>query len=485
MNGSRHNQRSGQRALWTLLTAAAFAISSPLPASPTIAASAELPLPAKRPVAAVIDGYVRDALLSNHALRSAALEVERSQAALDAARARFFPEASLAARYTRAEGGREISLPLAQAFNPVYLTLNELLQANGQSPRFGTIEDPRFLLQREREQDSRVSLRQPLYAPAIPAAVRAQRAVLVANEFAALALEQRLRRDVTVGYLDWLRANRAVELVQASRALLQENLRINDSLFRNGKITEDQVLRAQAELLAVEQQQTELTNARDQLRSYVNFLRNRPLDDALQDAEASSEIVRTTTDLIALRELAKQNRAELASLDSAVVAADSRRAISRAARLPTLGLGIDGGIQGEDYEFGRGRNYATVSLLLNWTLFDGGARRAEERDARLALRQAMNRRDELAAQIELEVRRALDDLATSSASLQVAEARAIAARATLRIAARKRDEGVISQVEFLDARVSLTAAELNLNAVRFELLARQAQLDYATGAPRP
>ena len=43
---------------------------------------------------------------------------------------------------------------------------------------------------------------------------------------------------------------------------------------------------------------------------------------------------------------------------------------------------------------------------------------------------------------------------------------------------------MISQVEFLDARTSLTAAELNLNAVRFELLARQADLDYATGAPR-
>jgi len=44
---------------------------------------------------------------------------------------------------------------------------------------------------------------------------------------------------------------------------------------------------------------------------------------------------------------------------------------------------------------------------------------------------------------------------------------------------------VISQVEFLDSRTTLTAAELNLNAVRFELLARQAELDYATGATLP
>ena len=43
-------------------------------------------------------------------------------------------------------------------------------------------------------------------------------------------------------------------IVDASVALLNENLRVNDSLFRNGKITQDQVLRARAELLQVVQQ---------------------------------------------------------------------------------------------------------------------------------------------------------------------------------------------------------------------------------------
>jgi hypothetical protein len=41
---------------------------------------------------------------------------------------------------------------------------------------------------------------------------------------------------------------------------------------------------------------------------------------------------------------------------------------------------------------------------------------------------------------------------------------------------------VISQVEFIDARSSLTGAELNLNVTRFEVLARQAELDYATAS---
>ena len=155
---------------------------------PTLEAAATLPSRSERTVAEVLDAYVAEALRSNLALQTAGLEVERSQALLDAARARFFPEASLSARYTRAEGGREVSLPLGAAFNPVYATLNELLLADGKAPRFGSIEDPRFLLQREREQDSRISLRQPLFAPAIPAAVRAQRAVMQATSYAKLAL---------------------------------------------------------------------------------------------------------------------------------------------------------------------------------------------------------------------------------------------------------------------------------------------------------
>ncbi|MFM7395565.1 MAG: TolC family protein [Gammaproteobacteria bacterium] len=452
---------------------------------PTREASALTSTETARPVPAVIEEYVRAGLASNLALQSATLEVERSQAALDAARGKFFPEATIGTRYTRAEGGREITLPIGSALNPVYLTLNELLLADGKAPRFGTIEDPRFILQREQEQETRLSIRQPLYVPAIPAAVRARRSLFEASEFARLALVSRLRRDITVGYLDWLRASRGASLIEASRSLLAENLRINESLFRNGKITQDQVLRAQTEFLAVEQQLIEARNLRDQAASYVNFLLNRPLDAVLESAETGKEISRTVDDLAVLREAAATKRPEVAQLDRAVRAAEAQVDAARAARKPSIALAIDGGSQGEEYEFGRGRNFATVSVLLNWTLFDGGSRRAEVRQARATQRQAELQREQAAQQIQLEVQRALDRLQTSEASLRTAETRAEAARAAFRIAGRKRDEGVISQVEFLDSRTTLTAAELNLNAVRFELLARQAELDYATGANLP
>jgi outer membrane protein TolC len=80
------------------------------------------------------------------------------------------------------------------------------------------------------------------------------------------------------------------------------------------------------------------------------------------------------------------------------------------------------------------------------------------------------------------VQQALDRLQTARASLATAAARTEAANAAFRIASRKRDEGVINQVEFIDARSTLTSAELNLNLTRYDVLARRAELEYATSS---
>jgi outer membrane protein len=435
-----------------------------------------------RPVAAVIDDYVREGLKSNLALQAQALEVERSTAALAEARARYFPELALDARYTRAQGGRTIELPLGQALNPAYQTLNDLLIAQGQPPRFPVVQDETIAFLREEEQDTRITLRMPLLQLAIPAAVRAQRELLGASEYAHVALARQLKRDITVGYLHWLSAMRTQGIVDASVALLNENLRVNDSLHRNGKITQDQVLRARAELLAVTQQSREAQNLAAQAQSYLNFLLNRPLDTALENADVAAEVTARTLALADLRSAALANRPELAELTHLTRASEAQVDIARADRWPSLSLGADAGIQGEEYEFGRGSNYSTISLLFHWTFFDGGARRAAVRQASATARKAATQLDELTQQVQLEVQQSLDRLNTSADSLATADARAEAARAAFRIASRKRDEGAISQVEFIDARSSLTSAELNLNVTRFSVLARQAELDYATAA---
>jgi outer membrane protein TolC len=438
-----------------------------------------------RPLQSIVDDYVREALASNLALRSQGLDVERQLALLSEARSRFLPQLGLDARYTWADGGREFSLPIGSLINPAYQTLNELLVANGEPTRFDNVPDTSFEFLREREQDTRLTLRQPLYAPAIPAAFRAQSAALDSTQFARQALARRLERDVTVGYLDWLRARSSVEIVESSLGLLKENLRVNDSLYANGRVTQDQVLRARAELLEVQQQRREAANLAARSAQLVNFLLNRELDAPLEVAtNASRDAASSGAALISddgdLREGALARRPELGELKALARSADYQVQLERAVRQPRVSIGVDAGIQGEDYAFGSGYNFGTASVQLTVPLFDGGAIRSRVDAARAVARQAAVRREETARQIELEVQQALDRLRTAADSLATAEARADAARAGFRIASSKRDLGVINQVVFLDARNALTGAELNLNLTRFALLSRQAELAYAT-----
>lgn len=435
-----------------------------------------------RSVGAVIDAYVQLGLSSNLGLANQNLETQKSLAALDAARARFYPELGVNARYTRATGGRQITIPVGQLLNPAYQTLNDLLVASGGTPRFPMLGDESFPLQLPREQDTRLNLRQPLYAPAIPAAAAAARATAGAANFAQQAFARQLRRDIAIAYLDWLRARNGTQIIGASAALLTENLRVNRSLFANGKSTHDAVLRAEAELLAVEQQQGESDNAASLARSYLNFLLNRPLDTALEGTELDTvDTGSTPVALAAASEAALLRRPELRQLEAASEAAEAQMQVARAARKPNLVLGIDAGTEGTDYGLGHNYNFSTASLVASWTLFDGGARAAAVSQARLAGAQLRNQQQLAAARIELEVRQAYDNLRTAQDSLATAQARAAASRAAFTIASRRRDAGMASTLEFLDARSALTSAELNENQGRCALLQRQFEYDYARG----
>ncbi|MEN9705833.1 MAG: hypothetical protein RLZZ393_1712 [Pseudomonadota bacterium] len=437
--------------------------------------------PAPKSFEAVVREHVSIALGDNLALQRQDMAVEESLAALDAVRARYFPEIALNARYTRADGGRQIDFPLGALLNPAYQTLNQLLVAQGQAPRFPSIGDQSFAFQRPREQDTRVTLRQPLYQPAIPAAVAAQRELLGVQRFAREAFARQLLRDVTTGYAQYLKARRATAIVRSALALLDENQRVTDSLFRNGRITQDQVLRARSERLAAEQQLRETESAANQAAAYVNFLLNRAQDTPLDEADAPQEGT-LETDLRAARDSALRQRPELEQLDALGRAADASQRIARAALGPQLALGVDAGTQGEQYRMGSGYNYVAASLVLTWKLFDGGAARAEAGKARLAARDVRLQREDALQRVQLEVQQAVDRLRTAHDSLATAQAREEAAAATFRIAARKRDEGAISQMEFLDARNALTSAQLNLNVTRYALAACRAELDHATGS---
>jgi hypothetical protein len=104
---------------------------------------------------AVVERYVAEGLPQQPRPAERKSRSRGAAQALAAARARFLPEISLQARYSRAEGGREFTIPVGAALNPLYSTLNELLAAQGRPPQFPRISDITVEFLREEEQDTR------------------------------------------------------------------------------------------------------------------------------------------------------------------------------------------------------------------------------------------------------------------------------------------------------------------------------------------
>lgn len=210
----------------------------------------------------------------------------------------------------------------------------------------------------------------------------------------------------------------------------------------------------------------------------MNFLLNRPLPTpvaALPADDAAAYAARLTALEVPGADAA--GREELASLAGAVAAARASAQAVQARQRPTLALAVEGGLQGEDYRTGPGRDYAIGSLVLDWNLFDGARRRSELAQARLAERQAERQLEETRQQLELQLQQARAEFTVARTGLATAALRRDAARAAYRLVARREAEGLVNQLTVLDARNALTAAELNYDITRARLCIAAARFD--------
>lgn len=461
------------------------------------------------PVAAqdapVLQQLIDEGLQSNLALQQQEIDLQRSRQVLREVRGGFFPSLSVQARYSHAEGGRTIDLPLGDLVNPAYQSLNDLLAAQGDPGTFPTVNNQEIRFLREREQETTLQLRQPLFAPRVWYGTQAKRHQVASEEASVEAFRRELKRDIKVAYYSTRQAEQAIDILEAAERLVTENQRTNERLYAANAVTQDVVFRAEAEVLDVRQQRAEARARYDRARRQLNFLVNRPLEAPLDTARVpldtlvEQEATRVMAPLqSALQPAAVQSaalsseapmlpglddtqRPELGALHAAAKAAEDRRRLAQSAYLPEVSLAIDGGIQGASYGFTDDRPFMLASVVLRWNLFNGFTDAARTEQAALTARRLRTQRTETALRIQQQVRSAWDDVHVARRSLQTAEARVRAARESFRITNRRAEEGRANQVTFLDARTTLTDAELNQSITRFDLLTRLAELEFAAG----
>ncbi len=440
---------------------------------------------AESPVAAA---YVREALARNLGLQARALNLEQAQSRLAEARSAYLPRLDLVARYSVADGGRTIDFPAGDLLNGVYRTLNELLVSQGRPTAFPQIENQSIALLRDREQETKLRLTQPLYRPEIARGVHASRSAAASQASQLDAYKRELRYTVLMAYHHYVQAVLAERILASAAELTTEALRVNRVLAEADKVTPDRVLRAEADDLAVAQARAEAQRDRRTAQAYFNTLLDRPLDAAILE-EAAERLAAgaewLASDRVALPD-SPARREELRALEQAVAAAEAAESAVRARLLPKLGLAVEGGIQGTSYRRGEGSDFVQGSVVGEINLWDGHERRSQLAQARIERRRVELQLASARQQLALEVQAAGDTFRAAQAGYRAAQRRSEAAREAFALVEAREREGLASQLTFLDARNELTRAELNAAITRQQLFVAAAALDRAAAeSPLP
>jgi len=423
----------------------------------------------------VLEEYIREGLRSNQQLKQKQLDYAQSVAALKGARGLFFPDVSLQARYTVARGGRIIEFPVGDLLNPVYSTLNLLTM----SELFPQIENEEFPFLRPREQETKVSLVQPLFNSELIQNYRIRKEQTEIARISADQYRRELVRKITGAYYDHLKASSLKLLADTSMLLVRENLRVSRSLFKNDKVTIDAVYRSEAELSRVEVQQAQARNLVEASRAYFNFLLNRSLDSPVQLWEGLVE-----TPSLSLEEagrMALQNREELQQIERAMEVNRHMTALHRGNNLPGLFGVVDYGIQGEEYRFTPEDDFVIASLVMRWNLFQGSVNRQKVQESRIEGEKLETLLSQTGQQIHLEVINNYYALQATYESVQAAAKQERSARRAYELIERRYAEGQASLLELIDARTGRIGASANHIAARSEYFSRLAEFEYATG----
>jgi len=426
-----------------------------------------------------LDEYIRMGLLSNQGLKQKQLDYSSNLSALKEARGLFLPDLSFNARYTVSAGGRTIEFPVGDLLNPVYNTLNMLTE----SETFPTIENQEFPFLRPTEQETKVTLIQPIYNTEIIANYKIRKQYTEIARIDVDRYKRELIREITKAYYEHQKASNLVRLADTTLALVTENLRVSQRLFENDKVTIDAVYRSESEQSKVEVQRAQTNNFLEASRSYFNFLLNRPLETNIELMTLNP--VPPVVSLDEASKLAIQNRNELVQIEQYQKINEHMTDLHRGKNIPGLFGVVNYGFQGEQYNFTYENDFVMASLVMKWNLFQGSTNRQKVQQSRIDGEKLEELYSETQQQIRLEVINYYYALDASYESVQSARKQTRSAQRAYELINRKYREGQSSLLELIDARGSLTNAVANSIIASSDFFSSLADFEFAMGTVDP
>ncbi len=333
----------------------------------------------------------------------------------------------------------------------------------------------------------------PLFAPAVYRTLKMNDTQMSAAVEAARASRVDLVAEVRKAFYNILLAEQSLAVLLESQATVQRTVDDTELQYRNGLMSEYDLLTAQVQLSNLKptiiQTENSIAVAKRLLKMYLSIPETVDIEveghlDALRDAvlegtDGLSTDVSENTDLRALE------------LQEELLFRQLR--VANAGRWPTVGLfgnfTLSGNNMGsfnfqdmsvvQDGYYWQNPLYAGVQLSV--PLFAGLTKMNRSRELKNQLAQIGEQRDYLRRQIDVQVRSALNDLVTARETMFAQERTVEQARKAYGISDTRYRAGAGTILELNSAQLAQTQAQLNFSQAIYDYLMAKAEYDRIVG----
>lgn len=292
--------------------------------------------------------------------------------------------------------------------------------------------------------------------------------------------EQQVRLDAASAYFAVLQNQNLVAVNEQTVTNLTEHLKTARAKYEVGLVAKGDILRSEVELANAEQNLIKSKNAYDlALASLKNVMSVNQADElTLTDQLKFDEYGKTLDESIAL---ARESRPEIVQAEASVSMAETGVDVAESGKLPTISFGASKGWS-DSFLPDSGGDWS-MNVSANWNIFDAGVTGAKVRQAGASLEKAREQAEQTTDAIELEVRQVYLSMKEAEKRLGTTEVAVGKAEEDLVIAREKYNAGVGTNIDVIDAQLSLSQAKTNHYQALYDYNVNKAKLAKATGQP--
>jgi outer membrane protein len=290
--------------------------------------------------------------------------------------------------------------------------------------------------------------------------------------------------QVAQAYYRLLENQRLAEVARTSVTQLEAQQREAQSLFDNGVIGKNDLLRAALALASARQREIQMRGAVVLARGQLATIMGQPPGADLEAEPFTGEPpALDEPSVAAAEERAAAQRLEVRGLDVRIEQADRSVAAAKKKLIPQINaIGNYTHFEGSQFQQ---TDAAYVGLFATWDVWDWGTTTSGIASASAQLDQARIARKKLDDQVRLEAREAFVNADTAREGLGVARTAVSQAEENFRIVTRKFEAAAATSFDVVDAEALVTQARGQVETALYDLLIARAALSRATGTPLP